>query len=62
MSCKHDDPKKLLALYARNQYSGSKTWISTKAICGSMIYACLNCNAITEKKIHLTINMEKEVN
>jgi len=66
MNCKHDDPKKLLPLYARDQNSGSKGWISTKAICGSMIYACLKCNAITERDIipknYFKINIKKEVN
>lgn len=43
VNCKHENT---WALYARDE----KTWISTKSLCGNMIYVCSDCRAITEKK------------
>lgn len=62
MGCKHNG--KVLPFYARNQMSRKGTWISSKSICGVMIYVCMDCGAVLEKGLikKKILSMKKEVN
>ncbi|KKK47772.1 hypothetical protein LCGC14_3151810 [marine sediment metagenome] len=62
MVCKHQ--VEVLPLYARNQKSGVKRWISSRVICGDMIYVCMDCGTVIEKTLtkKRTLTMKKEVN
>lgn len=61
MTCKHKDH---LPLYGRDQKSGSKQWISSQSVCSTMIYMCLDCGAILQKKMveRKILTIKKEVN